>query len=1427
MDGDVMPGGGRRGASVPDSLGETVPDNNLYSGAARETQTFNGDGGTQLSTEVTDQVTVATTATRARTGLPALTANVIEVGKKRALTTLAAGGTRTTSTTSRYDNLGRVVASTDSGDGVPDLCTTTRYADNTTSWIRDRVIETLTSQQVCPPNGVTPAPILSATRTYYDGSATLGAIPGVGDATRTDKASANTNGTLTFAIMATITFDPAGRPTSATDALNRTTGTAYTPSDGGLLSQVVTTNAKNQSASVGMEPSRGLTISTVDVGGHHNDASYDPLGRLTAVWQPGRTKSRGDSASITYSYLQRTDGPLAVTAKTLVGNNRYTTDGVPSTTLISVAPSAVDDRTVTTFDGAGRAIKATAYQGDTATWDTRTVYGGDRTTVFPPPGGVTTTTLADARGKSTELRHYTAAPTVSGSVVSGGTFQTSSYHYTPLGQLDQLRDAAGNTWTYGFDFLGRQTSASDPDSGTRTSVFDLAGQVTATTDARNQTLSYEYDPLGRKLAEWSGAVGTGTRLASWVYDTAEFGVGLVASTTRFTPNGNYLVGFQYNGDGRVSSHTVRIPASEPGLAGTYTTGFSHTSTGLVTGIQPVTLGGLRGEAIGTSYDQFGQPKSTAGSNVIVNASHYTPYGEPSQYELGVNNSTGTLTFARDAQTRRLTGVNLSVTQAFPQVDDLRYAYDPAGNLTRITNVQGDSNNGAPTRTECFSYDTLDRLSQAWTATDNCAAAPASATVGGPTPYWSSWTFDQIGLRRTQVRHALPGASGDTTTTYSYPASGVGAVRPHALTGSSTTGPSGTTATSYGYNAAGDTTTRTLPSGTQSLAWTETNRLASVTTPAGTSSYVYDADGTQLLRRDPTSTTLYLPGEEITRDNTTGALTGTRYYSHNGTVVALRVGGANISYLQADLHGTTQVAVRAEAIDNHTVTRRSFDPYGNPLGTGIGVWPDQHGFLNQPHNPATGLTDLGARPYDPTTGLFQSPDPVLDPGQPAQWPAYSYAGSNPTTLSDPSGLLYYLDDNNATIPRLQGHDQPDDPVVARADQRAHNNARVNKLASPVRNKNGQAMTGKGIESLRNNAGYEYHGSNDFTYADAIEFASEGAMQAAIVCQWMTGSSAGCRVPSRSAWEILKSIAGFVYQLTPIADAVNCASGQESCLWLLTNVAAPLKGLKAIHKLEEVAKEADHLADTARVACSFTGDTQVLMADHSTKPISQVKPGDQVLATNPQTGEQGPRTVTALIVHQDTVVELALADGSVVSTTHNHRFYDTTDKAWETADQLDPGDKLFTFDGRGADVNGLRSTMDHIATVYNLTVADIHTYHVMVGDRPVLVHNECPAFVPGLRYRHSFETSAGEVKFLAEVERDGTTLILRDVTVLPPRGSYGTWDSQRGGLGAGEVMAILRNDLGAQAARQGYTHLRITGTRITGPVGHDVDFTIPLH
>jgi RHS repeat-associated protein len=65
---------------------------------------------------------------------------------------------------------------------------------------------------------------------------------------------------------------------------------------------------------------------------------------------------------------------------------------------------------------------------------------------------------------------------------------------------------------------------------------------------------------------------------------------------------------------------------------------------------------------------------------------------------------------------------------------------------------------------------------------------------------------------------------------------------------------------------------------------------------------------------------------------------------------------------------------------------------------------EKGFVGGANDTATGLTNLGAREYQPGTGSFISPDPLLKPYDPQNLNAYAYAADNPSTYSDPSGAM---------------------------------------------------------------------------------------------------------------------------------------------------------------------------------------------------------------------------------------------------------------------------------------------------------------------------------------------------------------------------------------------------------------------------------------
>lgn len=114
----------------------------------------------------------------------------------------------------------------------------------------------------------------------------------------------------------------------------------------------------------------------------------------------------------------------------------------------------------------------------------------------------------------------------------------------------------------------------------------------------------------------------------------------------------------------------------------------------------------------------------------------------------------------------------------------------------------------------------------------------------------------------------------------------------------------------------------------------------------------------------------------------------------------------------------------------------------------------------------------------------------------------------------------------------------------------------------------------------------------------------------------------------------------------------------------------------------------LVDDVFVPClrSFSADTEVLMADGTTAPISNIEVGDQVWSIDPVTGEAGKRTVTAVWPHQDTLLEFTV-DGGTVTTTEDHHFWNHTDGQWQETQHIDEGDQLLTGEGRLVDAGVL--------------------------------------------------------------------------------------------------------------------------------------------
>ena len=164
----------------------------------------------------------------------------------------------------------------------------------------------------------------------------------------------------------------------------------------------------------------------------------------------------------------------------------------------------------------------------------------------------------------------------------------------------------------------------------------------------------------------------------------------------------------------------------------------------------------------------------------------------------------------------------------------------------------------------------------------------------------------------------------------------------------------------------------------------------------------------------------------------------------------------------------------------------------------------------------------------------------------------------------------------------------------------------------------------------------------------------------------------------------------------------------------------KATRSVQRQVERFSSRPGVKSAAGGACSFAGETPVLMGDGSLVAIKDVRPGDGVVATDPETGEQIITPVEQLHAHYDTLVVLDL-EGEQLTTTLNHPFWSVTDQHFEAVSDLSPGEQVLTAEGTTLTVTGIKAHAAHTGWAYNLSVNTIHTYHV--GTHHTLVHNTC--------------------------------------------------------------------------------------------------------
>jgi RHS repeat-associated protein len=263
--------------------------------------------------------------------------------------------------------------------------------------------------------------------------------------------------------------------------------------------------------------------------------------------------------------------------------------------------------------------------------------------------------------------------------------------------------------------------------------------------------------------------------------------------------------------------------------------------------------------------------------------------------------------------------------------------------------------------------------------------------------------------RTQFKYGFDGAErflGRTVEEGNGVAWGIehGLAQPHAPSQSTI----GTDVRSYEYDAMG----RRLRDGNRTITYTSFDLPRTVTEGDRVTRFEYDAFGTRVRKSGGGAEAITVGGIYERRQSSThvfrvpGAdrVIAEVEWSVIGNSVA-----ENVRYLHDTQLGTVEL-VTGKATGS-VVGRQRLEPYGgtvDPANPAIALNPGlvpglKYGLTGHQHDDDLGYVNMGGRIYDPRSGAFVSPDPLIaDPVLLSSYDPYAYVRNNPVALVDPSG-----------------------------------------------------------------------------------------------------------------------------------------------------------------------------------------------------------------------------------------------------------------------------------------------------------------------------------------------------------------------------------------------------------------------------------------
>jgi RHS repeat-associated protein len=1135
-----------------------------------------------------------------------------------------------------------------------------------------------------------------------DGNVTESLYDGEGNVT----ASRDANG-----IWTNYSYDLDGRLTQSTDVLLQSTREQY-DADGRMTASFDGMGRETQYA---YDLDGRLTLTT-DSGGNTEARSYDADGNLTAV-----VDGRGKETDYVYdadgrqAVVTTPDQAVAWTLYDKDGNVTETVDGLGNRTLYSLD----QDGRRTALTDANGAVTQYAYDNDsrltqvTDSTHNKTQFGYDldgrqtsmtdalqhtATRAYDPAGHLTSTTDRDGRQRIMTYDNAGRLTAQTWKSAGGQVVNNLSYAYDPAGRITSAGDNAG-AYTLQYDTLGRLTSRQDPLGLTLGFSYNSDDQRVLMTDSQGGRQTTTFDSDGRPASRTFS-----TPYATLRIDVTYNADSQVAGLTRSSDTaGLQVIGttaYAYDPVGRPTSVTHQDAAAH--VIASYAAAYD--AAGRVTSTTD------NGQTMGFGYDPTGQLTSAGSAGFAYDAN-----GNPAQSgdQVGPDNqllSDGTWNYHYDAEGNLVSKVNIASGATWT------YAYDL---LNRITSAEEDDAGGHLIQRADFVYDVFgnridDKVTTPQGTTDTRASYDDQGNAIADLNAQNQITTRRLYLDGVDQLFARVGAAGDVAWYLTDQqgsvrdlADGTGAIRDH-----------------LDYSAFGATTNQTNPSFGDRFEYTA-REFDAVTGLQYSRARYYDPQTARWTSQDPLGldagdSNLY---RYVANDPTT-------FTDPSGQQLVVQAGSQDAWLEKLAGMGISAMAVQLPAAHFWSSAR-------------VGIATGDIGGVERM---------LQALPDGPDSEWQRSVLKALDVGTSFNVQGDSAFTIAPTTLDDgESGALQrqqfsLVDGSKYTAPPAEQSALVTYATAAatglRHGAQIVDNAIVQRI--PLLNQTEAATQLKAdTQRLIDENGGLYRASAvaaDIA-AESLATAATSVVGGALVrgASGVAGAAVNSVLPSGAACVANTTakaigVGAQVYFTaeqaatfsTRVGDAWDAYERGDPEAMVRALASAGIEGAGLAHSATELFSIAKQLGREGFLnffnSCFSAGTPLLTPTGH--KPIEEFQPGDLLLSRpehDPAAALEAKK-VEAVFRRSAPILHLHVQD-RVIATTGEHPFY-VRDKGWTSAAELKVGDLLSTHDCQWVPVKDLFAT-GQLATVFNLRVADYHTYFVGGPDWrfSVWAHNTC--------------------------------------------------------------------------------------------------------